>query len=670
MPNRLADELSPYLLQHRDNPVEWWPWGPEAMAEARERDVPILLSVGYAACHWCHVMERESFEDPETARYMNEHFVPIKVDREERPDVDALYIEFVQSVTGHAGWPLTVFLDPNGVPFHGGTYFPDEPRLGSPSFRMVMEAVVEAWNEKREEIDAQAEEVVRRLSAIALVDAPEDLPDPRILEAAAKGMLESLDPVEGGFGDAPKFPPASAIDFLLAHGHAEEVGMTLDRMAAGGLWDQVGGGFCRYAVDAAWQVPHFEKMLYDNALLARTYLHAWQVTGLERYRRIAVEALEWALAEMTNGEGGFHASLDADSEGVEGLFYTWTPDELTAVLGDKADRGLELFGMTEAGNFEGRNVLRIPSGTPPDRFEGDDAEIRSTLLEARTGRVRPPLDDKAVCSWNALMISALAEAGAVLDRPDLVEAAIRCATFIWEEMRDGQGRLLRVWRNGEAGGGAFLEDHAFLLEALLDLYQATFDPVWFERARGISEEMIEGFGDRVRGGFFTTREAPEDGLIARRKDVGDHPIPSGSASAALGLLRLWGLTGEGRLRDEAEKILRMLAPASTRRPDAFGHLLKALDFALGDQTELALVGPSGSPFPGSVQTLLAPIRRRYLPNTVLAAGPEGTTAPPLLADRPTVDGDPSAYLCRRFVCLEPVTSPEALGEELDRDQIA
>ncbi|MFZ9669600.1 MAG: thioredoxin domain-containing protein [Solirubrobacterales bacterium] len=373
---------------------------------------------------------------------------------------------------------------------------------------------------------------------------------------------------------------------------------------------------------------------------------------------------------MANGVGGFHASLDADSEGVEGLFYTWTPDEVTAVLGDKADRGIELFGISEEGNFEGRSVLRIPSGIPPDRFEGEDAEIRSQLLAARDGRVRPALDDKAVCSWNALMISALAEAGAALDRPDLVEDAVRCATFIWEEMRDRQGSLLRVWRNGEAGVGAFLEDHAFLLEALIDLYQATFDPVWFERARGVAEEMIEGFEDRVRGGFFTTREAAEDGMIARRKDVGDHPIPSGSASAALGLLRLWGLSGEGRLRDRAESILRMLGPASTRRPDAFGHLLKALDFALGDQTELALIGPASSPFPDSIEALLVPIRSRYLPNSVLAAGPEGTRSPPLLLDRPSVDGKPAAYLCRRFVCLEPVTSPDELGEELDRNSIA
>ena len=665
MPNRLADELSPYLLQHSDNPVDWLPWGPDAIAEARSRDVPILLSIGYAACHWCHVMERESFEDSETADYMNRHFVPVKVDREERPDVDALYIEFVQSVTGHAGWPLTVFLDPDGVPFHGGTYFPDEPRLGSPSFRMVMEAVVRAWGEKREEIAGQAGEVVRRLSAVALVDAPERMPDASLLDLATTEMVAALDPVDGGIGGAPKFPPASAIDFLLARGHATEVERTLDRMAAGGLWDQLGGGFCRYSVDAAWVVPHFEKMLYDNALLARTYLHAWQVTGNRRYRRIAVETLEWALAEMRNDAGGFHASLDADSEGVEGLFYTWTGEEASEALGALARKGAALFGITDGGNFEGRNVLTIPDGIPPDSFDGEDAEVRSILLEARNGRIRPALDDKAVCSWNALMISALAEAGAALGRPDLTGAAVECADFVWNRMRDGQGRLLRVWRDGRADIPAFLEDHAFLLEALLDLYEATFDPIWFERARGIAEEMLEGFGDRVRGGFFTTRERLDDGLIARRKDVGDHPIPSGSASAALGLLRLWALTGEGRFRDEAEAVLRMLAPASTRRPDAFGHLLKALDFALGDQTELALVGPEGRPFPDSVGELVDPVRQRYLPNMVVAAGPEGSESPPLLAGRTAVDGEAAAYLCRRFTCRAPVGDPESLMAELE-----
>ncbi len=665
MANRLAEELSPYLLQHSENPVEWWPWGQEAMAEARRRDVPILLSIGYAACHWCHVMERESFEDPVTARYMNEHFVPVKVDREERPDVDALYIEFVQSVTGHAGWPLTVFLDPDGVPFHGGTYFPERPRLGSPSFMMVMEAVVQAWDEKRDEIGAQADEVIRRLEAVALVDAPDRLPDPSLLSGLAEAMVEALDPVEGGFGGAPKFPAASAIDVLLAHGLATEAERTLDRMAAGGLWDQIGGGFCRYAVDAAWQVPHFEKMLYDNALLARTYLHAWQVTGSVRYRRIAEEAVEWALDEMSNGAGGFHASLDADSEGVEGLFYTWTLEEVSDLLGPRAGRAAELFGLTEEGNFEGRNVLSCPSGVPPDSWEDDDASIRAALLEARRGRTRPALDDKAILSWNALMISALAESGAALGRPDLIEAATGCAEFVWGEMRDRQGGLLRIWRKGEARIPAFLEDHAFLLEALLDLYEATFEPVWFERARGLAEEMIDGFADPVRGGFFTTREAPGDGLIARRKDVGDHPIPSGSASAALGLLRLWALTGEQRLRERAESVLRMLAPAAARRPDAFGHLVKALDFALGNQTELALIGPDSEPFPDSIQSLLGPVRTRYLPNTVLAAGEQGSETPRLLAGRQAVGDLPTAYLCTGFACREPVTSAGDLASLLD-----
>ncbi len=665
MANRLAEELSPYLLQHSGNPVDWWPWGEEAKAEARRRDVPILLSVGYAACHWCHVMERESFEDPETARYMNDNFVAVKVDREERPDVDALYIEFVQSVTGHAGWPLTVFLDPDGVPFHGGTYFPDRPRLGSPSFMMVMEAVVEAWREKREQIAEQAGEVIRRLEAVALVEAPDRLPDPALTGRLADEMVEALDPVEGGFGGAPKFPPASAIDFMLAHDKAEEVTRTLDRMAAGGIWDQLGGGFCRYSVDASWQIPHFEKMLYDNALLARTYLHAWQVTGFERYRRIAVEALEWALGEMSNGAGGFHASLDADSEGVEGLFYTWTPDELAGALGALADRAAELYGVTDSGNFEGRNVLASPSGVPADRVDGEEAEIRRILLEARRDRVRPALDDKAILSWNALMISALADAGAVLGRPDLLEAAIECADFVWESMRDRQGRLLRIWRNGESRVPAFLEDHAFLLEALLDLYQATFDRTWFEKARGIAEEMIEGFGDPVRGGFFTTRESLDDGLIARRKDVGDHPIPSGGSSAALGLLRLWALTGEDRLRQRAEAVLRMLAPAATRRPDAFGHLLKALDFALGNQNELALIGPDPESFPESLADLLEPVRARYLPNVVLAAGPAGSDSPPLLAGREAIGERPTAWLCTASYCREPVTSADRLASQLD-----
>lgn len=664
MPNRLSDQLSPYLLQHRDNPVDWWPWCPEALAEARDRDVPILLSIGYAACHWCHVMERESFEDPATAAYMNEHFVPIKVDREERPDLDEIYIEFVQSLTGHGGWPLTVFLDPDGVPFHGGTYFPPEPRYGVPSFISVMEAVVKAWDEKREEIAGQAPEVIKRLSAVSMVSAPTGLPDPEMLERAAEGMRDSTDPDHGGFGQAPKFPSASSLDFMLSRGQLDAAGLTLDRMAAGGIRDVLAGGFCRYSVDARWRVPHFEKMLYDNALLSRTYLHAWQETGQRRYLTVTTETLDWMLAEMANGTGGFHASLDADSEGEEGLFYTWTAEEFDDALGRDAKVGRELFGITESGDFEGRNVLHTPSGTPPDEFDEQLSAIRHVLLEARSTRVRPATDDKTVCSWNALAISALAEAGAVLGRNDYLEAATSCAEFVWSEMRDPQGYLLRVWRDGTAGVNGFLEDHAFMVEALLDLYEAVFEVEWFDRARGLAETMMDRFFDNDRGGFFTTSHDHEL-LVAKRKDVGDHPIPSGSASAALGLLRLAALTGEDLYRTRAESVLRMLAPAAPRRPDAFGHLLKALDFALSDQIELAVVTPASEDFRTASTEMLGVARSRYRPNLVTAAAIEGSGTPGLLASRTAVDGRTAAWVCRRFACQAPTTDPGELEELLD-----
>ena len=666
MPNRLSDQLSPYLLQHRDNPVDWWPWTAGALEEAARRDVPILLSIGYAACHWCHVMERESFEDAATAAYMNEHFVPVKVDREERPDLDEIYIEFVQSLTGHGGWPLTVFLDPDGVPFHGGTYFPPEPRHGVPSFMSVMEAVTAAWRDRRDEITDQAPEVIKRLSAISLVSAPDQLPDPLLLETAAEGMRDSTDPDHGGFGQAPKFPSASALDFMLARGQLDAAELTLDRMAAGGIRDHLAGGFCRYSVDAKWRVPHFEKMLYDNALLARTYLHAWQETGHRRYLTVTTDTLDWMVSEMANGSGGFHASLDADSEGEEGLFYTWTADEFDRVLGDDASFGRELFGVTESGDFEGRNVLHLPSGTPPDDSDEREEGVRTTLLEARSGRVRPATDDKTVCSWNALAISALAEAGAVLGRADYLEAASECGRFIWEEMRDRQGSLLRVWREGRPGVAGFLEDHAFMVEALLDLYEATFEVEWFDRAQGLAEVMIERFFDEERGGFFTTPYDHDGSLIARRKDVGDHPIPSGSASAALGLLRLAALTGENAYRERAESVLRMLAPAAPRRPDAFGHLLKALDFALSEPVELAVIGPAGEPPGEACEPMLEVARRRYRPNMVTAAGPEGSDRPPLLESRTTVDGRTAAWVCFLFACRAPTTDPGELGLLLDR----
>jgi len=662
MSNRLANETSPYLLQHKDNPVDWHPWGPEALAEAKERQVPILLSVGYAACHWCHVMERESFEDETTAAYMNEHFVPVKVDREERPDIDSLYMEAVQSITGQGGWPLTVFLDPDGVPFHGGTYFPPDTSRGMPSFMMVMEAVIKAWDEKRDEILAQSGDVRTRLGAVSLIGAPRGDLDPELPAKRALNLAEQTDGEKGGFGPAPKFPPASALDFMLGQGQIVAAEVTLDRMAAGGLFDQLAGGFARYSVDDDWLVPHFEKMLYDNALLARTYLRAWQVTGRARYRRVAEKTLDWALAEMLDPAGGFYASLDADSEGVEGLFYTWTPAEVEEVLGDDAADAIAAFGVTPEGHLEGRSVLHVPGGTPPDEPDPRVEEMATRLLDARSERVRPALDDKVLSSWNSLMISALSDAGAVLDRPDYLEAARRAADFVWDEMRSPQGNLLRTWRRGKAHLNAYLEDHAFLLEALLDLYQATYDVSIFKRAQAVAETMIDRFADPARGGFFTTSHDHEE-LIARRKDVGDHPIPAGSSSAAYGLLKLAALTGESNYRRKAEEVLKLLAPATARQPAAFGHLLQALALYHSSSPELAIVWPEGED-PESASPLISEVRREFRPNLVMAGGPEGSTAPPLLRERTTVDGDPAAYVCEGFTCRAPVTDPEALRSEL------
>ena len=666
MPNRLAEETSPYLLQHRDNPVDWMPWGADALTLAREQDRPILLSIGYAACHWCHVMERESFEDRATAEYMNEHFVPVKVDREERPDIDAIYMEAVQSITGQGGWPLTVFLDPDGVPFHGGTYFPPDSSRGMPSFMTVMEAVVQAFEERRDEIRSQSENVRTRLGAVALVNAPQGDLDPALPEERAVAIASSVDLDHGGFGPAPKFPPASVLDFLLARGQTEPVEITLDRMAAGGIYDQIGGGFSRYSVDDVWLVPHFEKMLYDNALLARTYVHGWQELGHERYRRIAIETLDWAVNEMRDRAGGFYASLDADSEGVEGLFYTWTGSELREVLGDRAHAVMEAFGASDEGNFEGRNVLHFPSGVPPAALDDELAAAAGALIAARPERIRPALDDKVLCSWNGLMITALAEAGAVLERPDYVETAKRCADFIWDEMRDRQGNLLRSWRQGEARLNAYLEDHAFLLEGMITLYESCFDPAVFARAVAVAETMIDRFADPDRGGFFSTSHDHEE-LIARRKDIGDHPIPSGSSSAALGLLRLADLTGEARYRRHAEGVLKLLAPATARQPGAFGHLLQALDLYFSPDGEVAVVWPDGAGRQ-TAEPLIRAYRERYRPRTVLAGGPQGSSSPPLLKGRTTPAGQSSAFICRDFSCRAPVTEPAELSAGLAADR--
>ncbi|HEU5106642.1 MAG TPA: thioredoxin domain-containing protein [Solirubrobacterales bacterium] len=656
MPNRLAQETSPYLLQHRDNPVDWYPWGPEAMQRAREEDRPILLSVGYSACHWCHVMERESFEDEETAAYMNEHFVNVKVDREERPDVDAIYMEAVQQISGHGGWPMTVFLDPDGVPFYGGTYFPPDEGRGMPSFRMVMEAVVHAFETQREELRERAPRVRESLSAIGNVE-PRDLPGEADLEGAVQRLLAAADPRNGGFGGAPKFPPASSLELLMARGETEVVERTLDAMLAGGIYDQLGGGFARYSVDAIWLVPHFEKMLYDNALLARAYLHGWQLLGPERYRRVCEETLDWMLREMRGPEGGFYSALDADSEGEEGKFYVWTPEQIREVLGERAGPLLEFYGVTERGNFEGKNILHLtggPEATAPENLD----EMRETLLAARAKRVWPGLDDKRLASWNALAIAAFADAGAVLGRDDYLDAARACAEFVLTQLRDESGNLLRTYKDDRAHLNAYLEDHAFLLEALLTLYESTFEERWFTEAQALADTTIERFGDPERGGFYSTSSDHEE-LIARRKEVGDHPIPSGNSSAAMAMLRLAALTGERRYEEAGTGVFALFAEPAVRHPDAFAHMLRALDFHLSPTREVALVGDE-------LTDLAKVAREKPLFHLVLAGGPEGAEQPPLLAGRTPVDGKAAAYVCENFTCQLPVTAPEKLLGELTR----
>ena len=677
MPNALAAETSPYLRQHRDNPVDWQPWGEPALARARAEDRPLLVSIGYSACHWCHVMERESFEDERTAALMNEHFVCIKVDREERPDVDAIYMDAVQSMSGHGGWPLNVFLTPDQAPFYGGTYFPPQPRPGLPSWTQVLEAVAEAWSQRREEIVASTAGIAERLSGAAQLTVPVRRIDAADIEQAVQRLATVYDARHGGFGGAPKFPPSSVLGFLLRRAAAEgddqedpSVRMalhTLRAMAAGGIHDQVGGGFARYAVDAGWTVPHFEKMLYDNALLARAYLYGWQVSGDPRLLTIALDTLDWALREMRGPEGAFYAALDADSEGVEGRFYVWSTAELEAVLGDDADAAIAYFGATEEGNFEGANVLQA-HGPRPDA--GTLARIRARLLTAREQRERPGLDDKRLTSWNALMIGALAEAGAVLAAlhppgvaagrgDELLTAARDCADFVLTTLRDRDGRLLRTYSEGQAKLPAYLEDHAYLLEALVTLYESTFEERWFVAACQIADTILERFADPEHGGFFSTADDHET-LITRRKDLEDSPIPAGGSSAAFGLLRLAALTGERRYELAALDALRLAHEFAARHPLAFGHLLAAIDFHLSPVREIALVGEPLAP-------LEAVVRARLRPHLVLAAtrSPDGDSAVALLHHRRPIDGRATAYVCERFACLSPVTEPAQLAALLD-----
>ncbi|HLH64874.1 MAG TPA: thioredoxin domain-containing protein [Solirubrobacteraceae bacterium] len=644
MPNRLASESSAYLRQHAHNPVDWYPWGEEAIARARDRQRPLLVSIGYAACHWCHVMERESFEDPEVAALMNDRFVCVKVDREERPDVDAICMEACQTTTGQGGWPLNAFLTPELEPFWVGTYFPPEPRHGLPSWRTVLEAVAEAWDERRDQVRAQAASLRRALGAATRLSAPEGPLDPAVLDEALAELRRRYDPVHGGFGGAPKFPQASAIELLLARGETQMALGTLRAMAAGGIFDQLSGGFARYAVDASWTVPHFEKMLYDNALLARAYLHGWQVSGDPLLRRTCERTLDWALGEMRSPDGGFYSSLDADSEGVEGRFYVWTARELRDALGEDAEPAMAHFGATERGNFEGANVL-CARGPVPERLES----IRERLLEVRSRRTRPGVDDKVLTSWNALLISSLAQAGAALGRRDWLEAAEACAELLLSRT-DGAGRLLRTDRVP-----GFLDDHAHLLEALLTLYEATFRPRWFAEAQALAATLVGRFADHERGGFLMTASDHEHGF-ERRRDLEDSPLPSGSSSAAFGLLRLARLTGERAHEERAIRTLAIVAPFAARHPHGFGHALCAIDFALADVREVAIVPGADA---RAADELASVVRGAYRPHVVLAGG--RADGVPLLAGREPVGGQATAYVCRNLACRAPVTSAAELA---------
>jgi uncharacterized protein len=660
MANRLANATSPYLLQHADNPVDWHEWGEEALRQAREEDRPVLLSVGYAACHWCHVMERESFEDPDIARLMNERFVCVKVDREERPDVDAIYMDAVQAMSGQGGWPMTVFLTPEGEPFFAGTYFPPQDRHGLPGFPRVLDAVAEAWRDRRDDVRTQGRKVVEAIGR-GVAASTDPLTD-EVLREAFDGLRGSFDREWGGFGAAPKFPQPMTVEFLLRchargwEGALDMATLTLDRMAAGGIHDHLGGGFHRYSTDRVWLVPHFEKMLYDNAQLARLYIHAWQVTGRDAYRRVAESTLDYVLRELGHPDGGFLSAQDADSEGEEGRFFVWAWDELVREIGEEA---AEALGAGPEGNWEGRNVLWRPS---------DEADLPETalvkLFEARERRVKPDTDDKVLAAWNGLAISALAVTGRAIDRSDYVDAAVRAADFVLSALRARDGRLVRAWREGRTSGPAYLDDHALMAGACVDLYETTFELRWFEEARTLAHDMLRLFHDPDGGGFFQTA-ADAEALVIRPKDLFDNAVPSGASAAADALLRLALLTGEAEYERAAVSALRVVRDLMVRAPLGFGHALGALDLYVSAAKEVAIVG---DPAAEATQALVAEVWRRYLPNAVLAvADPEDADAAravPLLADKTAQDGRPAAYVCERFVCQRPVTEPDALAAQV------
>jgi len=670
MSNRLAKETSPYLLQHAHNPVDWYAWGPEAFERARRENRPILLSIGYSACHWCHVMERESFEDAETARLMNEHFVSVKVDREERPDVDSIYMQAVQAMTGHGGWPMTMFLTPELEPFWGGTYFPPDDRQGMPSFRRVLSAVAEAYRERPDDVRRAALGMREMYAATKDRARSTGTMSAELLQRAVKGLLASYDQPSGGFGGgAPKFPQAMAMEFLLQQwarsSNETALGAVRDtflRMARGGIYDQVGGGFARYSVDAQWLVPHFEKMLYDNALLARLGVHLWQATKDAEIRTVVTETLWWVAREMTSPAGGFYSTLDADSEGEEGKFYLWNEVELRDHLGDAADELIAYWGASAAGNFDGANILHVVDGAAavaPTML----ASAKKKLYEVRAARVWPARDEKVLASWNGLMLRAVADAARVFDEPGdaFRELAIRNGEFLFREMvRDGS-RIFRSHKDGVSRISGFLEDYAAVALGALALYELTFDRVWLDRARSLADAMLQWFWEEDAGAFFDTAGDHEE-LLTRPRDVTDNATPSGTSLAVELLLRLGDVLGDADMRRRAHYVLEMLAEPMTRYPLAFGHALTAADMGAHGAIEVALVGaPSSADFIG----LSRAVASRYLPSLILAGGTsdqaEGIA---LLANREMRNGKATAYVCRGYVCDEPTADPARLDTQL------
>ena len=672
--NRLIHETSPYLLQHAHNPVDWYAWGAEARAAARAADKPIFLSVGYSACHWCHVMERESFEQPATAALMNELFINIKVDREERPDLDAIYMEAVQAMTGQGGWPMSVFLTPDGRPFYGGTYYPPQPRYGMPSFPQVLQAVAEAYQTRRDQIEDQAGRLTDMLRRTAgLTDHAADLGAETLTEAVGH-LQQHFDNEHGGFSTQPKFPQPMTLDFAITQYLRTDdldalymAELTLEQMALGGLYDQLGGGFHRYSVDSVWLVPHFEKMLYDNAQLLRTYLHAWQVTGKPLYRRVVEETVDYVLREMTAPDGGFYSTQDADSEGEEGKFFVWTPDEVKQALGPRAAGVFAAYyGMSDRGNFEGKNILYVArslesvaeaSNLLPAEAQLILSDARAQLFARREQRVKPARDEKILVEWNGLMIHALAECGVVLGRADALKAATAAASFILSRMSQSDGKLYRSYKDGRARFDACLEDYAAFARSLVALYEATFDLRWLAEASRLTKLLLAQFLDAAGGGFYQTGVEHET-LVARRKDYIDNAVPSGNALAAELLIRLAVLVGNDDYRREATRIVLTMKAGMARQPMGFGRLLCSLDALLAPSREVAIVGDPDDP---ATQALLAAVRRRHLPNTVLALlKPGEESVLPLLQGRTLVNGKPAAYVCEHYACKLPVTSAEEL----------